>query len=70
MMIPGDYGGGQAAGLRQVNESGPVRVIAVAFRRLASDAEHWLRNQLTQGQLQFFFARLVQVQTVEVAARL
>jgi len=52
-----------------VVEKFPSSRASVAFRRLASDAEHWPRKQQADGQLQFFFERLVQSQTATVTAR-
>ncbi|HED14152.1 MAG TPA: MinD/ParA family protein [Gammaproteobacteria bacterium] len=49
-----------------VVEKFPSARASVAFRRLASDAEHWPQKQQAQGQLQFFFERLVQAQSAAV----
>jgi len=43
-----------------VVEKFPTTRASVAFRRLALEAEHWPRILQTEGQLQFFFERLVQ----------
>ncbi len=52
-----------------VVEKFPSARSSISFRRLASDAENWPGRQQAQGQLQFFFERLVQAQTDTVEAR-
>lgn len=54
---------------RAVVEAYPGSRAAMAFKKVAADADNWAIAQTTSGQVQFFFERLISSEPASVGAR-